>query len=358
MEKRTMRALVVYGKDDYRYEPEFPIPQCGPEDILLKTEGCGVCASDVKCWHGAESYWGNGLDKAPWVRTPFIPGHEFLGTVCEVGSEVRDYAVGERLTVEQIAPCGECRFCRDGHYWMCQPHYIYGYFTDYCGAMAEYVRIPTRHARIHRVPKRLPLRSALLIEPYGCAKHCVDRAQIGTDDVVVISGAGTLGLGMVTYAHTKKPKKLISLDLQENRLAKALDFGADMALNPAKEDAVKSILDMTDGYGCDIYIEATGHPSSVVQGMNMIRKLGRFVEFSVFGEPTTLDWSIIGDKKELDVLGSHLSPNCYPYVIENMAKGVLKTEGVVTRTFDLADWERAFDLAAGKEGNIKVAITF
>jgi threonine dehydrogenase-like Zn-dependent dehydrogenase len=174
----------------------------------------------------------------------------------------------------------------------------------------------------------------------------------------LISGAGTLGLGMITYAHTLKPRKLIVLDLQENRLAKALEFGADTVWNPAKEDVVKNIMDLTDGYGCDIYIECSGHPSSVVQGMNMIRKLGRFVEFSVFGEPTTLDWSIIGDKKELDVLGSHLSPDCYPYVIENMSSGVLKTDGVVTRTFPLEAWEKAFDEASGKHGNIKVAITF
>ncbi len=357
MEKKTMKALVVYGKDDYRLEMEYPIPDCGPDDILLKTEGCGVCASDVKCWHGAESYWGS-AEKEAWVQTPFIPGHEFLGVVSEVGENVTEWKVGERLTVEQIAPCGECRFCKSGKYWMCQPHYSYGYFTDYCGAMAEYVRIPTKHARIHRVPKKLPLRSALLIEPYGCSKHCVDRAQITRDDIVVISGAGTLGLGMITYAHTLEPKKLIVLDLQENRLVKALEFGADIVWNPAREDVVKNIMDLTEGYGCDIYIECSGHPSSVVQGMNMIRKLGRFVEFSVFGEPTTLDWSIIGDKKELDVLGSHLSPGCYPYVIENMSSGLLKTDGVVTRTFPLEQWEKAFDEASGKHGNIKVAITF
>ena len=356
--KGTMKALVVYGKDEYKFEPAYPIPECGPDDILLKTEGCGVCASDVKCWHGAESYWGNGADKAPWVRTPFIPGHEFLGVVAEVGANVKDYAPGDRITIEQIAPCGECRFCKSGKYWMCQPHYIYGYFPDYCGAMAEYMRIPTKHARIHRVPWDLPLSSALLIEPFGCSKHAVDRAQIGHEDIVVISGAGTLGLGMITYAATLKPKKLISLDLQENRLERARAFGADEVWNPAKEDVVKKIMDLTDGYGCDIYIECSGHPSSVVQGMNMIRKLGRFVEFSVFGEPTTLDWSIIGDKKELDVLGSHLSPNCYPYVIENMASGVIKTEGIVTRTFPLEQWETAFDYATGKYGDIKVAITF
>jgi L-iditol 2-dehydrogenase len=115
-------------------------------------------------------------------------------------------------------------------------------------------------------------------------------------------------------------------------------------------------MKMTDGYGCDIYIEATGHPSSVVQGLTMIRKLGTFIEFSVFGEQTTVDWSIIGDKKELDVLGSHIGPFCAPYVIENMNNGTLKTEGLVKKIFTLEEWEKAFDYASGKYGDFKVAI--
>jgi L-iditol 2-dehydrogenase len=92
--------------------------------------------------------------------------------------------------------------------------------------------------------------------------------------------------------------------------------------------------------------------------MDMIRKLGRFVEFSVFGAPTTLDWSIIGDRKELDVLGSHLSPYAFPFVIENISAGKLKTNGVVTRVFALDEWETAFDYASGKYGDIKVAFQF
>lgn len=143
----------------------------------------------------------------------------------------------------------------------------------------------------------MPLKEALLIEPYGCSKHAVDRAQIHNEDVVVISGAGTLGLGMITYARMQNPTKLIALDIVDGRLEKAKEFGADIVMNPGKEDVVKKILELTDGYGCDIYIEATGHPSSVVQGLNMVRKLGRYVEFSVFGEPTTVDWSIIDDRK-------------------------------------------------------------
>lgn len=352
----TMKALVAYSKEDYRLELSYPVPECGPEDIIIKTEACGVCAGDLKCRHGAEMFWGN--EKEPmWVKPPFIPGHEFLGEIAALGEKVTEFELGERITADQILPCGECRFCKSGKYWMCQPHSIFGFQAENNGGMAEYVRYP-KNSVISRVPKHLPLEKALLIEPYGCSKHAVDRASITNEDVVVISGAGTLGLGMVTYARMKNPAMLIVLDLSENRLEKAKEFGADLVLNPSKEDALKKINELTEGYGCDVYIEATGHPSSVVQGLQMIRKLGRFVEFSVFGETTTVDWSIIGDRKELDLLGAHLSPYAYPFVIKNIENGNLKTDGVVSRTFPIEEWEKAFEYASGKYGDFKVAITF
>ena len=353
---KTMKALVACGNGDYRLETAYPVPECGEDDIIIKTEGCGICAGDLKCQHGAAMFWGDEKE-APWVKPPFIPGHEFVGRIVKMGSQVKGFSLGDRITADQIVPCGECRFCKSGRYWMCQPHSIFGFQNTNNGGMAEYVRYP-KTSVISRVPEDMPLDQALLIEPYGCSKHAVDRAQIGNEDVVVISGAGTLGLGMITYARMKNPSKLISLDMADNRLEKAREFGADITINPGREDVVQRILDMTDGYGCDIYIEATGHPSSVVQGLKMIRKLGRFVEFSVFGEPTTVDWSIIGDRKELDLLGSHLSPYCYPFVIENISNGNLKTEGVVSKTFSLEEWETAFDYATGKYGDFKVAITF
>lgn len=353
---KTMKALVAYGKGDYRYEPEYPTPECGPDDIIIKTEGCGVCAGDVKCMHGSPSTWGDETQPM-WVRPPFIPGHEFLGHIVELGENVKDFKLGDRIIADQIVPCGECKFCKSGRYWMCQPHATFGFQKENNGGMAEYVRYP-KTSVLHKVPEEMPLEAALLIEPYGCSKHAVDRAQIRNDDVVVISGAGTLGLGMITYARMQNPTKLIVLDMKDDRLEKAKEFGADIVINPGKEDAVQMVLDMTEGYGCDIYIEATGHPSSVTQGMSMIRKLGRFVEFSVFGQETTLDWTIIGDRKELDVLGSHLSPYCYPFVIENIMSGKLKTDGVVTRKFSVEEWEKAFDYATGKYGDFKVAITF
>lgn len=353
---KTMKALVAYGKDDYRLERDYPTPVCGPDDIIIKTEACGICAGDLKCSHGAAMFWGDETQPA-WVKPPFIPGHEFFGRIVQMGENVTGFQLGDRITADQIVPCGECRFCRTGHYWMCQPHNIFGFQSTNNGGMAEYVRYP-KNAVLSRVPEKMSIEDALLIEPYGCSKHCVDRAQITNEDVVVISGAGTLGLGMITYARMKNPKLLIALDMQDNRLEKAKEFGADLVWNPEKMNVGQEIRKLTEGYGCDIYIEATGHPSSVLQGMDMIRKLGRFVEFSVFGAPTTMDWSIIGDRKELDVLGSHLSPYAYPFVIENIGNGKLKTNGVVSHVFDLEDWKTAFDYASGKYGDFKVAFRF
>ena len=352
---KTMKALVAYSQTDYRFVPDFPVPECGPDDIIIKSEGCGICAGDLKCQHGAQMFWGGGIQKQ-LVKPPFIPGHEFLGTVVEMGSNIKSCQIGDRITADQIIPCRECRFCKTGHYWMCQPHDVFGFQSHINGGMAEYIRLP-KNSIISRVPVDMPLKDALLIEPYGCSKHCVDRAQIGCEDITVISGAGALGLGMVTYARMKNPAKLIVLDMQDNRLEKAKEFGADIVWNPGKVDVVAEILKITDNYGCDIYIEATGHPSSVIQGIQMIRKLGRFVEFSVFTDLATIDWSIIGDRKELDVLGAHLSPYCYEPVIKWIADGSLPTAGIVSHTFSLDDWKTAFEYAkTGKDNSFKVAI--
>lgn len=239
---------------------------------------------------------------------------------------------------------------------MCEKHDLFGFQNNVNGGMAEYVRL-TKEAIPYLVPADMPLEDAALIEPYGCAFHCVERAQITTRDVVVLSGAGTLGLGMVGAIRQANPSLFIVLDMNENRLQKAKEFGADIVMNPAKEDVVAKIKELTEGYGCDIYIEATGHPSSVQQGLDAIRKMGRFVEFSVFGQPVTVDWSIISDRKELDLLGAHLSPFCYDTVIEWIGNGKLPTDGIVSHKFPIEKWEEAFELAkTGKDGAMKVVL--
>lgn len=238
---------------------------------------------------------------------------------------------------------------------MCEKHDLYGFQKNVNGGMTEYMKF-TKEAINYKVPEDLPIEKAILIEPYACSLHAVQRAQVEIGDYVVLSGAGTLGLGMVGAIKKSGPKKIIVLDLKEDRLELAKQFGADIVLNPSKVDVVKEIKDMTDGYGCDIYIEATGHPKSVEQGLQMIRKLGRFVEFSVFGEPVTVDWSIISDRKELDILGSHLGPYCYDLVIDGISNGDFPTDNVVTHQLKMEDFEEGFELMKKGEKSLKIIL--
>ena len=352
---KTMKALVAYSKDEYKLVKDFPVPEINEEEILLKVEACGVCAGDVKGWHGAPKFWGDET-QASWVKAPFIPGHEFLGEVVQVGAKYTgDVTVGDRVAVEQIAPCGKCKFCTTGRYWMCQKHDIFGFQSNVNGGMAEYVKI-TKEGRVYKVPKEMPMKTAILVEPYACAKHAIDRAQIGNEDVVVLSGAGPLGMGMIGCARLRNPKCLIVLDLKDDRLQMAKEFGADVVINPAKENALQKVMELTEGYGCDIYVEASGAPQSVVQGLDMVRKLGRFVEFSVFGEKTTVDWSIIGDSKELDLLGAHLSPYCFDTVLDWLGEGKMPSKGVVSHTYSLEEWETAFEVNGRGDSSMKVVI--
>ena len=352
---KTMKALVAYAPGDYRLE-EVETPRAGEGEMILKVEACGICAGDVKALHGAPSFWG--LEGQPkYIKEPMIPGHEFVGKVVEIGPNVEgDWKIGDRICPEQIVPCGKCMFCKSGRYWMCEKHDLFGFQNNVNGGMAEYVRL-TKEARPYKVPADMPIEQALLIEPYSCSKHCVDRAAPTNEDVVVLSGVGTLGLGMVGGLRKRNPKLLIALDMNDVRLAKAKAFVADLVMNPGKEDVVAKVKELTGGYGCDIYIEASGHPSSVQQGLDMIRKMGRFVEFSVFGSPVTVDWSIISDRKELDLLGVHLSPYSYDSVIAWIGDGTMPTEGVVSHKFSLDDWQTGFDYAAsGKDNSFKVAL--
>ncbi len=351
---KTMKAVVAYAPGDYRLE-EIPVPVPKEGEMLIKIEACGICAGDVKAMHGAPRFWG-GEDFPPYIIAPFTPGHEFVGHVAAMGANVRgDFKVGDRVVSEQIVPCMECKFCKTGRYWMCQPHDVYGFKDRVNGGMAEYMILPKNSINF-KVNESIPVEKAVLIEPYSCSMHCVDRAQVGNQDVVVLAGVGTLGLGMVGAIRQRNPKKFVVIDYNDKRLALALKFGADIALNPSKDDVMKTVLDLTDGYGCDIYIEASGHPLAVKQGLDMLRKLGRFVEFSVFGSPAVIDWSVISDSKELDVLGVHLSPWCYEPVIEWIGNGTLPTDGVVTHSFSLDKWDEGFKMAENGQEALKVIL--
>lgn len=336
------------GKGDYVYTT-VPTPRAKGAELLIEVEACGVCAGDIKCYEGGFRFWG-GEGNPPYCEPPFIPGHELLGRVVEVGPDYRgELRLHDRVTSEQIVPCGQCRYCREGKYWLCDPHNVYGFKHFLAGGFAQYVLLP-ENARNYRVPEDMPLERAILIEPYACSLHAIDRAKIGPNDVVVIAGAGTLGLGMIAAAARLAPRALISIEPVAWLREKALELGATQAMGAWTGAGVEpSIAALTEGCGCDVYIEASGHVAAISQGLQLIKKGGRFVEFSVFAGPASVDWSILGDAKELDLYGVSLSPHCFERVIEGMVNGSLKTDGVVTHRLPLPEFREAFALSKRRE---------
>lgn len=352
----TMRAVVCHAPEDYRLA-EFPVPLPGPGEALVQVEAVGICASDLKCYHGASKFWG-AADREPYVETPVIPGHEFVGRAValdQAAAQRWGVAVGDRVTSEQIVPCGRCRYCVRGQYHLCAPHTIYGFKRRTPGAMAEYMIFPAE-ALVHTISAELPAHHAAFVEPLSCSLHAVERAAPTFDDVVVVAGCGPIGLGMIAGARAKFPAKIIALDLAPEKLSLALRCGADEALDVTKTDVAAAIRDLTDGYGADVYLEATGHPSAVKQGLNLLRKQATYVEYSVFGSDVTVDWTIIGDDKELNVLGAHLGPHTWPAAVRMLESGILPMEAICTHQLPLAEFQRGLDLVASGTESVKVSL--
>lgn len=352
-----MRAIICKGPKQYSLET-IKIPAVGRGDLLIKIEGCGICAGDAKAATGAAMFWGDDTQPA-WMTAPVIPGHEFVGKIVAIDSEAkakRKLNEGDRIVVEQIVPCGECRFCKRGQYWMCQTgHDIFGFKAHLNGGMAEYMVVPEK-ALVYKFPDHLPVEAGVMVEPLACAAHAVERANIQLGEVVVIAGLGALGLCMVQVARLKNPGLLIGIDVDPYRLELAQSLGADLVMNPTQKDVITEVLNLTEGYGCDKYIEATGNPNGVIQGLKMIRKLGLMVEFSVFANPTAVDWSIIGDRKELDIHGAHLSPYTFPLAIDYLTSGKVDISKIVTHQLPFDKYEEGFDLVHHAKGSIKVML--
>ena len=317
----------------------------------------GICASDLKCYHGAAKFWGD-ANRPAWVETDVIPGHEFVGRVVQLDDEAASrwgVAVGDRVTSEQIVPCWKCRYCVRGQYHMCAPHDIYGFKHRTPGAMASYMVFP-REALVHKISADLPPAHAAFVEPLSCGLHAVERANLTFDDVVVVAGCGPIGLGMIAGARAKYPAKIVALDMAPDKLALALECGADVAINIGEEDAIAAVRDMTGGYGADVYLEGTGHPSAVAQGLNILRKLGTYVEYSVFGSDVSVDWSIISDDKELDVLGAHLGPHTWPAAVRMLESKILPMDKICTHQLPLAEFQKGLDLVASGKESVKVSL--
>jgi len=354
MSENTMTAVVEYGPANLRLEP-VPIPVASPKDLVIEIEACGVCTSDVKA---GMALLATGKATANPNGSANQSSRDTSSSVIivELGPEVQGFAIGDRVITDQIIPWAKCRYCRRGEYWMCERHDMYGFQVN--GGWTKYMKIVEDSVPyLYKVPPEIPTDAAVLLEPFACSFHTVERAQIHLDDVIVLSGAGPLGLGMIGPIKRQGPRALVVLDLKPERLAVAKQFGADYVASPATDNYEQLIADLTNGYGCDVYIEAASSGKSVLQGLKLLRKRGTFVEMSVFGGDVSADWSIIGDSKELTIYGSHLGPFCYPKVIQGMLDGWIPTEGVVTATLPLAEFEHGLKLMeTGENGSIKAIL--
>ncbi|MGI4896539.1 MAG: zinc-binding dehydrogenase [Janthinobacterium lividum] len=356
MSRDVMQAVVCHGPEDYRLE-EVAKPSLITGGAVVRVEAVGICASDLKCYHGAAKFWGD--DSRPaWAETEVIPGHEFVGEIVEIDDTAArrwGVAVGDRVTSEQIVPCWKCRYCLRGDYHMCAVHNLYGFKRATPGAMAEYMVFPPE-ALVHRISKELPPAHAAFVEPLSCSLHAVERADIQFEDVVVVAGCGPIGLGMIAGAKAKGAAHVVALDAVPAKLALARRSGADTALDIGSDDIYAAVRDLTDGFGADVYLEGTGHPAAVKQGLNLLRKMGTYVEYGVFGSEASADWSIISDDKELDIRGAHLGPHTWPKAVSILESGVLPMDDICTHQLPLAQFQEGLDLVGAGTRSVKVSL--
>lgn len=351
--EEKMKALVTYGPYDYRYE-DYPKPMVNDGEMLIKVKGCGICAGDIKAYHGGIRIWGTSSENR-YIETPCIGGHEFYGEVVEKAADVTGIEIGDNVVSEQIVPCNQCEFCHGGTYWMCTRSAVYGFKQYANGGFAEYLLL-SKGSINHKVPEGFSPDQSVLIEPIACGMHAVERAMVTHEDVVVVAGLGAIGLSMVNMLSLSLPKMIIGIDVKDTRLLMGKKFGADVVLNPLQCDVIDEIKKLTGGIGCDVYIEASGSPKSVSQGMDSLKNLGRYVQMGVFAEEVKADWNIIGDGKELTIIGSHLSAKTYDAVIRGIKNGLIKTDGLISHQYALKDWKEAFEAVEKNPSAMKIML--
>jgi L-iditol 2-dehydrogenase len=262
-----MKAAIVHGPGDIRIT-EIPTPQPGPQEILVKVRACGVCATDVKILGGS------GLPK----ELPTILGHEVAGTIAALGEGVSGLDVDERVAVYPIAACGECFFCERGRHSLCLEPYGLAHGAD--GGFAESLVVPKQIVRLGGVVPidDMPYESAVMIEPVSCCLSAADQCGTGSGDNVLIIGCGPLGL-IHTIVSKALGARVLAVDLNEKRLRKAAEVGADVILNPREVDLPAEVQRVT-GVGADIVITAVGITKVVEESLSLVRNGG---VLNVFG---------------------------------------------------------------------------
>lgn len=263
---KMMRAQVV-ERPDVMVLKEVPVPEISSDEVLVKVAYCGICGSDWSIFKG----------KYAKDQLPLITGHEFYGTVAEVGSNAKGIKVGDRVAADICITCGTCYFCRRGDGLLCKNFAQLGIHTD--GAFAEYVKVPWKN--IYNIPDEIDDYTATFVEPLTTTLQASKRmdAKIGSSCVVIGCGLGVLHAGM---AMLRGCAPVILVGDSEKRLNIAREMGVDHIVNINEvKDPVAEVIKLTDGVGADYVIEAVGHSSTYEQAFKMLRRGGKLEAFGV-----------------------------------------------------------------------------
>ena len=323
-------------------------PLLQPGDMLIKVKAATVCGTDIRILRGK---------KTTGIRYPSVLGHEFAGVVADTGGH-KQFKIGDAVCVCPQFACGHCEYCIRGAENLCRNQTAMGYEID--GAFAEYVRIPAAgvaSGNVFAVPEGLGFEKAALAEPLSCVMNGQERVGVAMGDVVVVLGAGPIGILHVKLARLTGVRTIIVSEPNPLRREAALKAGADIAVDPTSEDLLARVRAASDGLGADVAIVAIGVPTLANDAIRIVRHRGRVNLFAGFtkGVQAEIDVNAI-HYNEVMVTGAFgLTRMQFERSLKMIASGHLEIGSLLTHRFELADIATA--LATAEQGAaIKVAI--
>ena len=309
-----MKALVFEAPQQLRVT-DWPTPQCGPTDVLLKPIAAGICAGDLYLYGG----------RNPYAKYPLVGGHEVCGVVAEAGANVTRAKVGDTVVIEPVVGCGHCYPCRIGKHNCCVNFCLIGLHRP--GGYAEWTLAPEKN--IHRVAPGLDAATASFAEPLTIGIHACRRAQVQAGEYTLILGAGPIGLAILEIAKLRGAR-VVATDLNEERLAFARELGAETL----KADAtlVEAVLAQTNGEGAPVVIEATGAVAAIQSTIDLVASGGRIVIVGLVKKGVPVSFPALDfTRKEVNILGSRNSTNCFPEALALLSSGAIRYPKVATQ---------------------------
>ncbi|WP_406192239.1 zinc-dependent alcohol dehydrogenase family protein [Streptomyces sp. NBC_01017] len=343
-----MKGYVFHGTGQSAWE-EIPDPAIkDPTDAIVRVGAVTICGTDLHILKG----------DVPEVRPGTVLGHEAVGEIVEIGSDVRTVRPGDRVLVSCITACGRCAYCRQGAYGQCRGGggWILGHLID--GTQADYVRVPFADLSVHPLPGAMDSADAVLLADIFPTSYEVGvlNGHVRPGDTVVVVGAGPIGLAAIATARLFSPERIVAVDLAAARLEAARQLGAD-AVADARETPEQLVADLTDDLGADVVIEAVGVPESFELCTRMVRPGGHVANVGVHGAPATLHLEDLWIKN-ITITTGLVDTYSTPTLLRMTAAGRLPTSQLVTHTFPLDRMEEAYDVFAGAAdtGALKVVL--